>query len=341
MSLYDNLLDDPRIQFATSNDQAERIANMQRMFRQMGVGGVGEHPLLQKQQPSALSGYGLNAQPFAPTRSAARRSPTPQTPPMPEMQDDAGRGFQQFVDVLGQLARPKEDDSNDPVARASKRADDAIKQLSDLRSMIMGNYPTAQNPVAKMPSQQYNRSVYNPLYRPRAMTPMEGPDTGDINPNAIGAGAPQGYYAHLRGPEGTTKNFNAVNPTSGAAGPFQFLRSTWDDLSKRMPYLGLTPEGFNNPSQYPEQHDAAIRAYTDQSINAFQKQFQRQPTMGELYSMHLLGQNGGMNVLSNPNTRLGDLVTPNVIQSNPWMQQYVDRPASDFVAHLQDWISNG
>lgn len=337
MSLYDQLLDDPRIQFATSNDQADRIAQMQRMFRMLGNNST--HPALQP--TSLMKGYGLqDAFSQGPQRPPQRSQPPHFNTP-PPVEDDGGRGLQQFVDVLGQIARPKDDKSNDPVALASKRADDAIKQLNDLRGMLMGNYPTAQNPIARMPPQQFNRSVYNPLYRPRAMTPMEGPDTGDINPNAIGAGAPQGYYAHLRGPEGTMKNFNAVNPTSGAAGPFQFLRSTWDDLSKRMPYLGLTPEGFNNPSQYPEQHDAAIRAYTDQSINAFQKQFQRQPTMGELYSMHLLGQSGGMNVLQNPNTRLGDLVTPNVIQSNPWMQQYVDRPASDFVAHLQDWISNG
>ena len=39
-SLYQNLLEDPRIEFATSSDQGQRLAALQRTFQQAGLGGA-------------------------------------------------------------------------------------------------------------------------------------------------------------------------------------------------------------------------------------------------------------------------------------------------------------
>lgn len=336
-SLYGNLLEDPSILWPSDSDTANRISQMQRLFARTGMTGGSQQPAIHEKMMTMGSPFGDPfGDPFQQQRGAPRHQSMPMPPPQqaPAVEtDDGGRGLTQFADVANKLFG---DDSNEPwserVNSTGKRVDDILKQLDETRKMLVGGYPTAQSP-------RYAPGMRRPTIQPRAMTPMEGPDTGAPNPNAAGAGAPPGYFVQLRGPEGTKNNYNAVNPTSFAAGPYQFLPGTWQDMMNRAPQLGLTWDGFSNPSQHPDQHDAAIRYFTDQNIGSFTQKFGRSPNMGELYAMHLLGGNGGMSVLSNPTQRLGDLVTPNVISSNPWMRDYVDRPASDFVNYLNNWMN--
>lgn len=167
----------------------------------------------------------------------------------------------------------------------------------------------------------------------RAMTPMEGPDTGDINPNASVPGVPAGYYGALARFESGNRS-SIVNPTSGATGEFQFLPSTWASIEREAPWLHLTPEGITDDVQQLR----ALDYYTGQSVNLLKPLLQRDPTGGELYAMHLLGHAGGQNVLANPTMPLRSLLPDAVFQSNPWLSRY--RTGADLVPALNDLMGD-
>jgi hypothetical protein len=175
-------------------------------------------------------------------------------------------------------------------------------------------------------------------YRTRTMTPMEGPDTGAVNPNADGAGIGSGYFANLRKPEGTTENADAVNPKTGASGPFQFLRGTWADIMKNAPHLGLTWEGFSKPSKNMPQHENAIRHFTAQNASRFENEFGRKPTQAELYSMHLLGGSGGTKLLKNLDLPVSKVVGSDVIRDNPWMKSFANKSGHWLMRHFDKML---
>src|SRR5690606_8898322 len=121
-------------------------------------------------------------------------------------------------------------------------------------------------------------------YHPRAYSPTEAPDTGEIDTS----GLPAGYFARNRQFE-SSNNPNARNPITGASGSYQFLPSTWRGLMKEAPHLGLTEEGIFADKQ----QDAAMKYYTGKSASILRPMLGRAPTGGELYLAHLLGHAGG------------------------------------------------
>lgn len=167
--------------------------------------------------------------------------------------------------------------------------------------------------------------------KPLAMTPLEGPDIGETNPNDT-----RDYYARLRRPEGTIGNDNAVNPISGAGGPFQFLPSTWRDIMKSNPELGLTMEGFRDAKNNMPMHMAAIKAYTDRSRKALEF-LGRAPTMGELYAAHLFGQQGGANFLKSLDKSVGEVIPGSWIDANPWIRSlgYAGKPGRELLKYFE------
>lgn len=322
MSLYSPLLSDPSMEFPDSSDTANRLAQMQRLLKQSGaLPGAAAQPAggLPRVQaaPGGPQSYGLPASPFGPVQPRVHPRtmslpPEISQPEQPRQMDAPSTGLPDGL----QPQQPQAPQSPD-VARALAAADNAKRALPDLPEYEEDGPAPAPGPVI----------------RRAAMTPTAGPDTGEENPNVD---APAGdYYAKLRGPEGSKDNYNAVNPTSGASGPYQFLKSTWQSYMKN-PKLGLTMDGFYHPSEHPEQHDAAIHAYTADSMDAIKPILGRLPTKGELYSMHLLGQGGGAQLLKNLSKPVRETVSAAAINANPWMKQFADTSGYRLVKHFEN-----
>ncbi|WP_120009108.1 transglycosylase SLT domain-containing protein [Teichococcus vastitatis] len=135
------------------------------------------------------------------------------------------------------------------------------------------------------------------------------------------------YLAQLRQRE-SSGNPNAVNSRSGATGTYQFLRSTWADLMRRRPELGLTPDGMTDPTQ----QERAVAAYTEENNSVLQNRLGRTPTAADSAGAHRLGATGYTRVASaDPNTPLVDLVSPAAARANPDFAQHT---AGSFVAML-------
>lgn len=323
-SLYSNLLQDPTIQFADSSEQAARLAQFQKlMSNASGQGAQGPAQGLPKVSgsPPAMSPFGLPTAPFAPGQGRHRSMPPPEgaPAPMPPM-ENIKAGDPGIPDTLAQgLPEPK-GEKNSAVSEALARAEAALRrmpQLPDTQGTDQGKW------LSPASSKLYGRT----------MTPLEGPDTGDVNPNADAAG--EGYYARLRKPEGTTANYNARNPITDAAGPYQFMKGTWQSYMNSRPELGLTMEGYYKPSEHKDQHEAAIHAYTDDSMKQLVPHLGRLPTPGELYALHLLGQTGGMKLLKSLGSKTSEVIPKAVFDSNPWMHEFEDRNGYRLVGQFE------
>lgn len=255
-----------------------------------------------------LSSFGLPASPFVrvPTRPQRLPPPPPAARPLgvdeerlpPSEFDDVGKSARALIDRFG----PEKDEPEDILARVER---------------IMRGLPPLPGPEGYIEGRRPDGTILN--VNSLAFTPTEGPDTGELNPNTGGD-----YYAMLRRPEGTVDNPNARNKITGASGPFQFLRGTWDDLAKD-PSLQLTPEGFDNPSDFMDQHDRAIRAYTKRSEDVLRPYLGRAPNAGELYSLHFFGQAGGMNFLKNLSRPIRETLPASYFRDNPWLKSWADR----------------
>ncbi|HEX4571249.1 MAG TPA: transglycosylase SLT domain-containing protein, partial [Dongiaceae bacterium] len=123
------------------------------------------------------------------------------------------------------------------------------------------------------------------------------------------------YYARLRQLE-SGGDPNAVNPTSGAAGLFQFMPATAS-------YYGLT-DPTNQDQAY-----AAVQRLTADNASVLSRGFGRNPTDAELYLAHQQGAGGAMKLLSNPNAKAVDLVGRAAVLSNGGT---ADMTASDFTS---------
>lgn len=123
------------------------------------------------------------------------------------------------------------------------------------------------------------------------------------------------YYSGIRAAE-SGGNDNAKNPKSSATGRYQFLTSTWNDLVRRYPEAGLTPEGRTDG----EQQEIAIRLFTRENARILNGN--SIPTSnGNLYAAHFLGADSAVNVLTSPDTDLvSEHVPPKVISSNPFLR---------------------
>jgi len=241
--------------------------------------------------------------------------PPDMLPPMPQQSQAPSPGIDQSLkDISREFGQNKGDDTE--VSAALAKAEAALRgfrrpiDLSDI---------------------QPQASIKGP-----AMTPLEGPDTGEANPNVEAAG--QDYYDKLKGPE-SGGNYNARNKITDAAGPYQFLPSTWQGYMRDHPELKLTMEGFYKPSEHPEQHEAAAHAYTADSMKSIVPILGRLPTPGELYSMHLLGQGGGANLLKNLDKKTSEVIPPQVFKSNPWMIEYSDRSGHALINRLEKMMN--
>lgn len=131
------------------------------------------------------------------------------------------------------------------------------------------------------------------------------------------------YNDKVRGKE-SGGNDNAANPNSSATGRYQIIDSTYNRYAKR---LGLT--GDKND---PANQEAVMQAYTQDSVDSLQSN-NLDVTDGNLYLLHFLGQDAGVNVLeSDPSIAISDILPSRVIKANPFLTGMT-------VADLQSWAN--
>jgi hypothetical protein len=134
-----------------------------------------------------------------------------------------------------------------------------------------------------------------------------------------------GYFASARQSESAGDDA-ARNPRSTATGRYQFLSGTWDDLMRRHPQLGLTPDGRMDPAQ----QERAMRAFTADNM-AHLARAGIEATPGTLYAAHFLGAGGATSVLRQPDgARVADIVPAAVITANPHLRDMT-------VAEFRGW----
>lgn len=151
-----------------------------------------------------------------------------------------------------------------------------------------------------------------------AQQPSIGPDghpvaVGDVAAELNGQSNP---YAQNVAQAESGGNPNAVNPTTGATGTYQFLPSTWQDLMQRHPELGLTADGMTDPAQQQK----AMPVFTAENARTLASNGIA-PSPGSLYAAHFLGGEGASQVLSAPDTTPIAQIAPAAAQANPNIAQ--------------------
>lgn len=159
---------------------------------------------------------------------------------------------------------------------------------------------------------------------------VEAYETGLV-PAGVGMVDPR-FAAWVKGEESGGRN--VTNALSGAAGPYQMMPATWEDLRRRFPELGLTKEGINDPAQ----QERGFAALTELNRQSLVKSLGREPTAPELRLAHYFGAAGAAKLLGMPKeTRFADLPdgsmgvsTAKLLEQNPNLKditvgQLIDR----------------
>lgn len=172
-----------------------------------------------------------------------------------------------------------------------RRNDDATQAASTL------GQPNGQPQTLASLGQQQS-AIPGPAQPQQPMLPMPG--TGSPPPT-VGDRASQlsSYLGNVAQAE-SGNNPNAVNTTIGAngratnaTGTYQFLPSTWADVSQKHPELGLTPDGITDPTQQQK----AMQAFTLDNAKTLAGNGIA-PNPGSLYAAHFLGADGAVKALS-------------------------------------------
>lgn len=136
----------------------------------------------------------------------------------------------------------------------------------------------------------------------RIRTAYYSADPGEFGNYETQYGLPSGYLNRTMQIE-SRGDVNAVNPNSGAAGPFQFISST------------ARQYGLDNPHDLRASADAAARLARD-NASVLRSRLGRDPTAAELYLAHQQGAGGAAKLLANPNARAADLVGKKAVEWN-------------------------
>ena len=129
-----------------------------------------------------------------------------------------------------------------------------------------------------------------------------------------GGGIDPNYYSRLSEIE-SNNNPQARSKTSSASGKFQFIKSTWEGLTKK---YGLP---YNLEDRFdPEKSKKVAELYTQENANYLKSKLGITPTNTDLYAAHFMGVGGASKLLStlkqNPNASAYDVASPAQIAAN-------------------------
>lgn len=133
---------------------------------------------------------------------------------------------------------------------------------------------------------------------------------------SYGAPSGGGYQGTLAGLE-SSNNPTAVNPQSGAAGTYQFMPATWQDVRGQRPDLNLP----GSPTQAsPQQQGQAEQHFRQNNARALQSAGVPVNDM-TLYVAHRAGADGARAILgADPNAPMSSIVPAKWIEQNPDMR---------------------
>lgn len=168
------------------------------------------------------------------------------------------------------------------------------------------------------------------LKKAREAGDKDGVAKATRDPNATWADADEatGDYMVRNASFESGNDPRAVNKGSGASGLFQFLPSTWADVMRERPDLGLTTEGIFDVDQQKK----AMAHFTKQNALAIAPILGRKPTGGELYLAHLLGAGGASQVLRGLDAPITSTISSGAYSGNPFLKQY--KTGNDLIAGL-------
>jgi|GEM_PF-4514791 len=192
-------------------------------------------------------------------------------------------------------------------AQERKRLEDMRRETGVLPEQMEDYEPI--DPYAIQDDEGGDEVSYNAqaLYQPASYSPESAAEGAAFNL--------QSYLSSIRSAE-SGGNDRARNQNSTAAGRYQFLDGTWNDLARKYPSLGLTPDGRFDP----EQQERAIRRFTYDNGEALERAG-IPVTNGTMYAAHFLGSGDATRVLRAPrNAPIERLVSPKVIKANPFLR---------------------
>jgi hypothetical protein len=133
---------------------------------------------------------------------------------------------------------------------------------------------------------------------------------GSLEEQSAKDGVNPEFLRRVGGQESGFKNIG--NETTSASGPFQFIKGTWEGLSKRNPDLGLT-------NRYdPEQQARGIPRFTKENLDLMQGALGRRVSGGEAYLAHFLGTGDAPRVVkASDDTPVQQIVQPSSYAANP------------------------
>jgi hypothetical protein len=128
---------------------------------------------------------------------------------------------------------------------------------------------------------------------------------GSIDPN---------YYTRLSEIE-SNNNSQARSKTSSASGKFQFIKSTWEGLTKKYNLSYNLEDRFD-----PEKSRKVAELYTQENANYLKNNLGITPNNTDLYAAHFMGVGGASKLLStlrnNPNASAYEVATTAQINAN-------------------------
>lgn len=217
---------------------------------------------------------------------------------------------------------------------------DEVKKLNSGNDSIAGPLNTLIRAKAHMNGSTDYQKVYEETLMDRLWADPNAPEGDGTDVDTLAGGNDvmfaneeeastdrDSYYNAIKAQE-SGGDPNAKNPNSSATGPYQFIKSTWDQVinSPEGQAAGLTSDGRTDV----DQSEKAIRIFTEWNSSTLLRNGLK-PTNGNLYAMHFLGDATGV-LKADDSELLANLLPPRVLKANPFLK-------GKDVAWFKKWVN--